>query len=59
MKQQPELAMQYRCLSCRREQYAPAVYGISTRGERCPWCGAKGENLTLEEYNEKLWRQRQ
>lgn len=49
-----EPAMQYRCLGCLREQYAPAVYGISTRGEACPWCGAKGITMSVQEYAKQL-----
>jgi hypothetical protein len=31
--------MQVRCIYCKREQYAPAVYAISHGEHPCVWCG--------------------
>jgi hypothetical protein len=34
-----ETVMQPRCIFCKREQYAPAVYAISLGEHPCCWCG--------------------
>lgn len=49
-----QTAMQNRCLHCGKEQYAPAVYAISTHGEPCVHCGQKTEVMTVTQYVIKL-----
>ena len=45
-----KLAMQTRCTSCLVEQYAPAVYELSTIGWTCPWCGEEIKPMEEEIY---------
>jgi hypothetical protein len=49
-----ELAMQEICVHCGREQYKPAVYGISTEQKPFAWCGETSPAMTLFEYKEKI-----
>lgn len=49
-----DIAMQTRCLHCLNEQYAIAVYGVSTKKEPCAWCGMITKPMTQDEYNKKL-----
>lgn len=51
-----KVAMQPRCIYCKREQYAPAVYSISHGEHPCVWCGKippvfKTEQEWHEAYN--------
>jgi hypothetical protein len=48
------IAMQARCVHCKREQYAPAVYKISHGEHPCVWCGEMSERMTEEEYRSSL-----
>lgn len=50
---EPDLAMQHHCLACGKEQWAPAVWAISTGLAGCSWCGVKGERMGQEEYDER------
>jgi uncharacterized CHY-type Zn-finger protein len=50
---QDKTAMQTRCIYCRREQYAPAVYSISMGKEPCVWCGKTPPKMTYAEYRDK------
>ncbi len=34
-----KIAMQPRCIYCKREQYGPAVWDISHAEHPCVWCG--------------------
>jgi hypothetical protein len=44
------IAMQERCIYCKREQYIPAVWEIS-HGERpCVWCGKTSKKMSESEY---------
>lgn len=48
-------AMQVRCIYCKREQYAPAVYPISHGEAGCSWCGKVPPVFTTdEEYYKAL-----
>lgn len=48
-------AMQVRCIYCKREQYAPAVYPISHGKAGCSWCGKVPPVFTTdEEYYKAL-----
>jgi transcription initiation factor IIE alpha subunit len=47
-------AMQTRCYHCKEEQYALAVYSLSTEGGECPKCGEHIEPMTQEEYKKRL-----
>jgi hypothetical protein len=49
-----DVAMQTRCLHCLREQYAMAVWDISTKGGNCVWCGGKLIPMPQREYNKQL-----
>ena len=49
-----DLAMQFRCLACRKEQYGPAVYPVSTGKEPCPWCGEMATPMRNAEYRAAL-----
>lgn len=56
-----EVAMQTRCIFCRREQYGPAVWSISHGEQACCWCGETPPILTEMEYREKMataWNKR-
>ncbi len=44
--------MQSRCVYCKREQYAPAVYSISLGEHPCVWCGEFSKPMTEQEYSE-------
>jgi len=45
-----DIAMQSRCVHCRREQYAPAVFSISHGEHPCVWCGKKSKKMTHKEW---------
>ena len=49
-----DLAMQMRCIQCRREQYAPAVLAISHGEHPCVWCGHTPPQLTVAEYQARM-----
>lgn len=49
-----KITMQIRCVHCGKEQYGPAVYGISMDGEPCVWCGEESEQMDYETYRKKL-----
>lgn len=52
-------AMQTRCIHCGLEQYAPAVWELSTKGGSCPWCGERIVTMSEEEYRIKLREHRE
>ncbi len=45
-----EIAMQTRCIYCKREQYAMAVHSISNSEHPCVWCGKTPPKLTYKEW---------
>ena len=47
-------AMQIRCIYCKKEQYAPAVWSISYGKHPCVWCGKTSPKLNEKEYRKKL-----
>lgn len=47
-----DLAVQTRCVSCKREQYALAAYQISIGKGGCSWCGYRPGQMTEKEYKE-------
>lgn len=47
-------AMQVRCVHCKREQYALAVYAISCGEAQCSWCGRVSVPMTEDEYRAAL-----
>ena len=49
-----EIAMQTRCVFCKREQRAPNVYSVSHGESGCSWCGKRSYPMTDREYREKL-----
>lgn len=49
-----DMAMQMRCIGCKREQYAPAVLSISNGESGCAWCGFVPPILTVGEYRERI-----
>jgi ribosomal protein S27E len=49
-----EIAMQVRCIYCKREQYAPAVYEISHGKHPCVWCGKTPPVMTESEWRLKI-----
>jgi len=49
-----EIAMQARCIYCKREQYALAVWEISHSRHPCVWCGKTPPQMTEKEYYIKL-----
>jgi uncharacterized CHY-type Zn-finger protein len=49
-----KIAMQTRCVHCKREQYALSVWQISQGKEACPWCGKMSKSMTVEEYKEAM-----
>ena len=48
------VAMQIRCVHCKSEQYAPAVWDISHGKHPCVWCGKTSKPITDEEYRQCL-----
>lgn len=49
-----KIEMQVRCVACKREQYAPAVWPISHGEAGCSWCGYVPKPMTTEEYRAAL-----
>lgn len=49
-----DVAMQVRCLSCLREQWAMVVYPISMGEGVCAWCGQPSTKMTEPQYREAL-----
>lgn len=49
-----DIAMQTRCVSCKREQYAMAVYSISRGEHPCVWCGVMGRKMSKEQYRNAM-----
>ena len=49
-----DIAMQSRCIYCKKEQYAMAVHSISHGKHPCVWCGKTPPVLTQKEWLEKL-----
>jgi len=49
-----QIAMQVRCIYCKKEQYSSAVLLISRGEHPCVWCGKVPPILTEKEYYEKL-----
>lgn len=47
-----EVAMQPRCIYCKREQYGPAVWDISHGEHPCVWCGKTPPTFETE----REWR---
>lgn len=45
-----QIVMQTRCIHCKREQYAIAVYSISHGKHPCVWCGKMSRKMTEDEY---------
>jgi hypothetical protein len=52
-KQKAEAFMQPRCIYCKREHYAVAVYAISMGEHPCVWCGKTPPILTEEEWRKE------
>jgi hypothetical protein len=48
------IAMQVRCVHCKREQWMPAVYEISHGKSPCRWCGKMSKEMTEEEYRKEM-----
>jgi hypothetical protein len=46
--------MQMYCVHCGREQWGPAVWGVSHGKEQCPWCGMMSKEMTTKEYREAI-----
>lgn len=51
---QEDLAMQVRCVHCRREQWMIVVYPISLGECPCAWCGEMSKRMTNTEYQAAL-----
>ena len=49
-----DIAMQTRCVHCKREQWAMAVVGVSHGREGCAWCGEMSTPMTEDEYRAAL-----
>ena len=49
-----KVAMQTRCIFCKKEQYIPRVWSISHGEVGCAWCGKKSDKMTEEEYQKAL-----
>ena len=50
-----KVVMQFKCIRCKKEQYAPAVYDISHGEHPCVWCGKTPPIFTdEEEYRKEL-----
>jgi hypothetical protein len=49
-----DVAMQTRCVHCKKEQYTPKVYPISLGTEGCAWCGKKSSPMSEPEYYKLL-----
>ncbi len=49
-----DLAMQIRCVHCKREQYIPMVWDVSHGRHPCSWCGKMSKKMTNPEYKEAL-----
>lgn len=49
-----KIAMQERCVHCKCEHYAPAVYAISKGEHPCVWCGKMSKEMSVEEYKESM-----
>lgn len=47
-------AMQMRCVHCLREQWAMAVFGVSTGQLGCTWCGKTSTVMSEQEYRRAL-----
>lgn len=58
MTELDDIAMQHHCLHCLREQWAPAVFGVSHGRDACVWCGAQGARMTNDEYYAELRKRR-
>ena len=54
----PGIAMQVRCIYCRREQYALNVISVSYSKGGCSWCGKTPPVMTEEEYRAELTKDR-
>ena len=52
------VAMQVRCIFCKREQYAPAVHSISNGEHACAWCGKTPPVFKTEEAYYKALKER-
>ena len=49
-----DVAMQTRCVHCKKEQYAVYVYNISFGKQGCAWCGKKSSPMSEPEYYKLL-----
>ncbi len=49
-----DAVMQWRCVHCKAEQYAPAVAAVSHGAAPCMWCNTMSEPMTIEEYRAAL-----
>lgn len=45
-----QTALQERCVHCKRQQYGPAVLGVSKGEDPCVWCGRMSKVMTDAEY---------
>jgi ribosomal protein S27E len=54
MKKEKDIAMQSRCIYCKKEQYAMVVFDISHGEHPCVWCGKTPPVLTEAEYRKLL-----
>lgn len=54
-----DVAMQTRCVHCKREQYAMAVYSISYGESCCAWCGKESKKMTNDEWLTALKKKEQ
>ena len=48
------LAIQVRCVHCKREQYALNVMVVSRGIGGCSFCGKKSKRMTVKEYRKAL-----
>ena len=49
-----DVAMQSRCIYCKREQYAMRVWSISQGKAGCAWCGKTPPKMTQVEWVKAL-----
>jgi len=49
-----DLAMQTRCIHCKKEQYSPAVFSLSKKGGDCPWCDKEIKPMNYKDYLKAL-----
>jgi len=54
MDKEKEVAMQTRCVYCKKEQYALVVYDVSHGKSTCAWCGKFSKEMSYKEYINEL-----